>query len=632
MSHLSWRARSVSVDAPDADVATEAIVGPAWNNSDAYGSLNCEELTADLVEVERLVGELQTLCATLDVTACDTADVEVLVKVSKINQEAGILLGNVAVYANCELSVNGKSQEAKQTLAQTRSLSSKLSQAVQPHSMVLRLAPEALVQQYLEQVPEEAFAVEHARRLKDLTLSLEEENLVTALGVDGHSAWGQLYNSISAALSCDVDGEKMGVAKAAGMLSNPDRSKRLAAWKAIQAAWRGQEEAAAGILNALAGWRLELNRRRGAKAGREVHYLDGALHQNRMSRATLDAMMQAITEAKGLGQRCLKLQAAANGMTSLHPADLMAPPPVLASGDATKGPLRLPFDSAIKVIADAVNTVGPSVGTFVQDASDRKWIEGTEGDSKMPGAYCTKFPKLREPRVYLSSYTGSYQHVSTLAHELGHAFHNHVMRDMPLPETRYPMNLAETASIFFETVVGDQLLSLAATPQERMQYGWYDAESAVAFLLNIPARFDFECALYEARSAGRSLTPEELSEMMSAAWEGRYGETLEEMDPMFWATKLHFHLTGIEFYNFPYSFGYLFALGVYAKQEEMGEAFHDAYVALLRDTGRMTAEEVVQKHLGTDIEDVEFWRGSIRIIEAKIDAFEAALKESGVQL
>eukprot|EP00854_Cymbomonas_tetramitiformis_P000681 gene681-1136_t len=591
------------------------------------------KLEADLAEVEELTAELQQLCQALEVSRCDDTEVAALVEISRVKQRAELSLGNVAVFANCELSVDGLNAEAKQVLARTRTLGSKLSQAVQPHSLVLRLASDTLVDQYLEQVPEERFAVGHARKLRDLTLSLEEENLITALGVEGHSSWGQLYNSVSASLKCDVAGEQMGIAKAAGLLSNADAGRRRAAWEGIQAAWRTQEEAAAGILNALAGWRLELNKRRAAKAGREVHYLDAALHQNRMSRATLDAMMQAVTEAKGLGQRCLRLQAAAAGLDVLHPSDLMAPPPVLGqSADANKGALKLPFDSAIKVIADAVATVGPSVGSFVQDASDRKWIEGTEGDSKMPGAYCTKFPKLREPRVYLSSYTGSYQHISTLAHELGHAFHNHAMRDMPLPETRYPMNLAETASIFFETVVGDQLLSLAATPEERMQYGWYDAESAVAFLLNIPARFDFECALYEARGAGRVLTPEELRGLMTDAWEGRYGSTLSEQDSMFWATKLHFHLTGIEFYNFPYTFGYLFALGVYAQQETLGQDFHDAYVNLLRDTGRMSAEDVVAKHLGTNIEDVEFWRGSIRIIEAKIDAFEAALVESGVKV
>jgi oligoendopeptidase F len=209
--------------------------------------------------------------------------------------------------------------------------------------------------------------------------------------------------------------------------------------------------------------------------------------------------------------------------------------------------------------------------------SSKQWIEGRDGDTKAPGAYCTSFAKSRSPRVYLSAYTGSFQHVSTLAHELGHAFHSWVMRDMDRAETRYPMNLAETASIFFETVVGDRLIEMAKTPEEKLRYSWYDAEAAGAFLLNIPARFDFESAIHQAKAEGKAFNPDFLRETMTDAWKGRYGEALSEYpdacarpgscpltrvrvlglvhrygealseyDPMFWASKLHFHMTGVQ--------------------------------------------------------------------------------------
>ena len=139
----------------------------------------------------------------------------------------------------------------------------------------------------------------------------------------------------------------------------------------------------------------------------------------------------------------------------------------------------------------------------------------------------TGFPVQREPRVYLSAYSGSFTNVSTLAHELGHAYHSWVMRDMPLSETHYPMNLAETASIFFETVVADALMEQAAAdPAERFQNGFYECESAAAFLLNIPSRFDFEVALHEARAEGTVSSPEDMTNMMVSAWSGRYGDAL----------------------------------------------------------------------------------------------------------
>lgn len=154
----------------------------------------------------------------------------------------------------------------------------------------------------------------------------------------------------------------------------------------------------------------------------------------------------------------------------------------------------------------------------------------------------------------------------------------------------------------------------------------------VAFLLNIPARFDFEVALHEARAEGQVSSPAQLSSMMQYAWAKRYGDALSETDPntdpnMFWASKLHFYMTAPQFYNFPYTFGFLFALGVFAQSERTPTGFHAKYVALLRDTGRMTAEELVQRHLGVSIETPEFWVESCAIVEKKIDAFEASLIE-----
>ena len=167
--------------------------------------------------------------------------------------------------------------------------------------------------------------------------------------------------------------------------------------------------------------------------------------------------------------------------------------------------------------------------------------------------------------------------------------------------------------------------------QHPFTIGRYDCESAAAFLLNIPSRFDFEVALHEAREKGTISSPDNLSEMMVAAWTGRYGDALQdEMDPMFWASKLHFYMTSPQFYNFPYTFGYLFALGVYAHGENAGDGFHAQYVALLRDTGRMTAEDLVQQHLGVSIEDKSFWARSTAIVERKLDVFEASLAELGL--
>lgn len=204
------------------------------------------------------------------------------------------------------------------------------------------------------------------------------------------------------------------------------------------------------------------------------------------------------------------------------------------------------------------------------------------------------------------------------------------MRDMPQSQVNYPMNLAETASIFFETVVSNTLLEQASTNEERLQILWGEAESVATFLLNIPARFRFEEDLNKRRKNGK-LSVSEIDEMMVAAWERYYGDALraKERVGVFSQSKLHFYLTGISFYNWPYSFGYLFALGVYAQYENGNKsAFKDMYRNLLRDTGRMDTEDVVQTHLGELTEEKAFWEAAIGVSSKKVEMFEQLVMEA----
>ena len=219
------------------------------------------------------------------------------------------------------------------------------------------------------------------------------------------------------------------------------------------------------------------------------------------------------------------------------------------------------------------------------------------------------------------TYTGTMGNILTLAHELGHAYHNWVMRDLPLEETSYSMTLAETASIFAETLVRDTLLNECQTDEEKLNILWQDAESAGALLINIPARYEFEKMLVEERFK-RNIPADDLKTMMNNAWAKWYEETLVEYDQMFWANKLHFSISGLGFYNYPYLFGYLFSLGIYAQKEKYGENFPNLYKSILRDTGKMTAEDLIKKHLDQDIESTDFWKESISIVENSINRFE----------
>jgi len=313
------------------------------------------------------------------------------------------------------------------------------------------------------------------------------------------------------------------------------------------------------------------------------------------------------------------------GLPRLACFDTLAPAPGLAGAE----PRSYRFDEGLEIVRAAYAAVDPAMGDFVLEMRDRGRIEARVLESKRPGAYCTRFPKSRVPRVFMT-YRGSLSDVSTLAHELGHAYHGKLLASLPLAETSYPMNLAETASTFAETALGDYLAGGIGEggADDRPDLAgiaalsWAEAQDAATFLINIPARFAFEKAFYEARASG-PLGAAALSELMGATMREFYGDSLAEVDAGFWRSKLHYYMSGLSFYNFPYTFGYLFSLGVYARREESGASFYPRYCDLLRDAGRMETEALAEKHLGVDLRKPDFWRASCAIVAAKVARFEA---------
>jgi oligoendopeptidase F len=350
------------------------------------------------------------------------------------------------------------------------------------------------------------------------------------------------------------------------------------------------------------------------------------LHEARIKRETLEAMMSAVTSRSDVGLRANRAMAKAMNKPKLDPWDLLAPAPAATKSDSADHDPRLTFEKGIGLIREAFDAVHPSLADFVDTMKKNRWIEGRQLPNKRPGAFCTKYSKSNSPRVF-QTYMGSLEDVRTLAHELGHAYHSWVMRDLPRPLLKVPMTIAETASIFAETAFADALLSKARASGDRQsafELAWQNTEAASSHILNIPARFDFEVSFYERRKQGY-VGAQELSELMNSAWTKWYGETLSEMEKQFWMTKLHFSIPNTGFYNFPYTFGALFSKGIYALRAECGQEFWPSYIALLRDTGRMTAEELAQKHLQVDLTKEDFWLKSLAITDKQVGELEAMI-------
>ena len=617
-----------------------AVQGPSWDLASEYPGPDSAEIEADLArltalldEIERLNAGLLPLLETAGELSVGTArgGIEVARRVFTRLEEAGPLLRDPGVYANCRLSVDSGDGGAQALRGRLQSFRKRFAELAEPLAQFLDRASDEVVEAWLadEGTAPARFSVEHSRKRRHELLGIEEETLAAALAEDGIHAWGRLYDQLSGTLTCEVmlgnEARTMGLAEASGLMQKPDDALRENAWRAINGAWEEHAESCAAAINAIAGWRLEMCRRR-SRGGRTVHFLDAPVHLNRISRATLDTILAVAAESVPLARRAARLQARAYGKERYGPWDQRAPAPSPAGGDSEGGAgAPIAYEDAVDLIAASYGSVAPRMGEFVRMMAGRRWIEGTVGGRKRPGAYCTGFDKSRTPRVYMT-YTGGASDVITLAHELGHAYHSWVMRDLPDCQRRYGMSLAETASTFGEATVRDALIERGGTPADELAIVWEEASALVAFILNIPARFDFEKGLYEAR-AERPLRPAELNEMMSRAWRKWYGDCLAEPDALFWASKLHFYISGLSFYNFPYLFGYLFSLGVYARRAGLGDEFFPRYEALLRDTGRMTAEDLAARHLDVDLTRPDFWRATVAMLESRIDRFEELVDE-----
>jgi len=621
-------------DAKPSQSLEEKFAGPAWNNFTEYPSIDSNEFTHDLQLFDNLLAKIEETIRSLEPlfknpeTALDHPDfkswIKSLQELSELEEKASILIWNLTTFVSCETCIDGKNAEAQRTLALLNQKRAQLKTVLTPARLFLTTAPEEALNAYLNHphTVHETFFWQRTRELADTRLSEKEEALLSRMRTHAIDAFGELYNKISGALRCQVEDEdggftEMGLARASGLLRDPSEARRRAAWHAIQNAWRPYETSVASILNGLAGWRIEECRLRSHT--RPVSFLDFPIHNAAIKRETLEAMFSAIREAKNIGWRANRVMSQALGKSRLDPWDLLADAPIVGSKRET----RLTYKEGLRLIREALGSINPALSDFIGTMEKNRWIEGRVLPNKRQGAFCTKFAKSNSPRVYMT-YMGSVNDIRTLAHELGHAFHSWTMRDLPRILQKYPMTLAETASIFAETALGDYLRA-NSDPATAFAIAWQNVQSVSSYLINIPARFYFEKSFYERRLQSAYCPPEELSEMTEEAWREWYGDTLSEPDRLFWMTKLHFSISGVSFYNFPYSFGALFSLGIYARKDELGKDFLPMYTALLRDTGSMTAEELAKKHLGEDISQPEFWKKSLSVFESQVANLEGLL-------
>lgn len=461
-----------------------------------------------------------------------------------------------------------------------------------------------------------AFFLRQRRKAARLRLPKSEETLASELGVDGIHAWGRMYDRVSGDLRVKVMERGEVVEKSPGQirLDSPEREVRANNFFAADKAWRSVADSCADALNHISGTRLTIYRRLGLE-----DHLVVPLHKNRMTRATLDAMWSAVTARKPMLQKYLAKKASLLGVDKLAWYDVAAPLPADVAGSSKSSSIT--YDESCDRIIATFTGFSPPFGDFARHGLSRRWIEAEDRTGKRQGGFCTGFPTAKESRIFMT-FTNSVDDMSTLAHELGHAYHSWVLRDEPLFLQDYPMNLAETASTFAEAVLGEQRLRELKSNGERIALLDKMLEDAVAFLMNIHARFIFENSFHRERAAGE-LSAEQFSELMLAAQREAYLDSLADdgWNPTFWVSKLHFYISGLPFYNFPYTFGYLLSLGLYALAGEGGSDFPEQYRRLLIATGCQEAEDAVRSTFGHDLTSPTFWNKSLDVVERRVEQF-----------
>jgi pepF/M3 family oligoendopeptidase len=528
-------------------------------------------------------------------------------KLSKKVREAG-------AFISCLTAQDVTDEQAKLLGGKVKQLSSKYASIMTSIDEQLLAFDELQWQEFIsqEKIEQILFNVNERREQAKEKLTADKERLIQRLSIDGYHAWGDMYNVIVGRMKVAIEenGETkhLSVGQAANKMSDKKRETRKHVFDRYEQAWEKEADLFSNTLNHLGGYRLETY---GARGWEDV--LKEPLQINRMKQETLHTMWETITKNKSDFVRYMERKAELLNIDKLAMYDVAAP--------LSQSVTNTSFDEAAELIIEQFHSFSPRMGDFAKHAFENRWIEAESREGKRPGGFCTNFSESGESRIFMT-FDGSASNVATLAHELGHAYHQHVMNDLPQLSQRYAMNVAETASTFAETIVADATIQQAKTDEEKIQLLDNKLTRAIAFFMNIHARFLFELRFYEERKSG-PVGKARLNEMMQDAQEEAYCDGLSEYSPHFWASKLHFHITGVPFYNFPYTFGYLFSTGIYARAQKEGKAFESQYVDLLRDTGRLNVEELAKKHLDVDLTKPDFWQEAIDIIKHDMKAFMA---------
>ncbi|WP_249929401.1 M3 family oligoendopeptidase [Planococcus maritimus] len=590
----------------------EQTTAQTWNLTSLYdGTSQSAELKIFMDELrhtlEQAAGQLQSY------HHLEERDTDALLEV--IDQFQFALLGweQLDDFAICAYAEDVTDQSAIALMDESAVLKTSLSSLQIELDQAFAEFPDAEWQAFIAngRIQAMSFYLNERRQMIKDRLPVELERMISALSVNGIAGWEQQHELTLTKLRVpiEVDGELQEVSIGQALneaVNGKDRDSRLQAVRAIDEVCDVHADAVAAILNRVAGSRLAIYEQRGWD-----NKLKEMLEHNRIQEASIDAMLTAIDGNKNLYRAYMERKLKLAGVAHANWSDLETPVFSLSE--------KVDFAAAKTVISEQFHQFSDKLGHFADRAFAQDWIEAENRPGKAEGGFCASMPLAKESRIFLT-YRDTYQDLITLAHELGHAYHNYILHDEPALAQQKGVSVAETASTFMENLVLDAVIDQTQEESERLAMLETKIRDGLKYVVSVPNMFRFEQQFYGQRASGM-ISAEQIKTLIAEVENDIYGGLVEELALHKWMFIGHFYDAEKAFYNIPYTIGYLFSNGVYEQARKQPDGFPERYDALLRDSGKMTVEQLGEHYLGADITQIAFWRDAQKSLTSAIEEY-----------
>lgn len=575
-----------------------------WSLKEIYNGFDDPKYEADFKKLETAMKKEKELVAQEG-----TKDLKDLVEELIVaNEQVAELVFNLDTYISLIQSVDTENGEAMAQQGRLMKIWSEGSATQAAAQKIYAKIPnvDAMAKES-DLIREYTFMLKEAKKEAEHLLSDEVEEMIAAMDITGGSAWGKLFSYLTSTVKVDYQGKEITLSEARNLAYSPDAKVRKEAYEAEIASYEKIQDSIAFSLNNIKNQFTMICKKRGYASP-----IDMTLEQSRMSRKTLDAMMTAIEEYLPVFRKYMRKKAEMLGYKNGLPwYELFAP---MGKSDTTYS-----LEEAKEYLVNNFGKFSPDMADMMKEAFENEWIDFYPKKGKEGGAFCAGVSSIKQSRI-LTNYDGYFGSIRTLAHELGHAFHNVQIQDHRMLNQDYPMPVAETASTFNETHLVKAALK-EATGEEKLNLLENSLMEHTQVIVDIYSRYLFETSVFE-QCQDKFLMAEDCKNLMIEAQKKAYGDGLDSnyLHPYMWACKSHYYSSGLSFYNFPYAFGGLFALGLYSKFEKEGADFVPKYKAMLHATPVCTVEQAAAME-GIDLTTPDFWRQSLAQIEELVEEF-----------